>query len=102
MYLEGGSGLGRRDRARRDRDQVVDDLVERSAGIQLMGATLPEERLNPGEVIQDHRPLHWCLSVHTLFDRGYVTVTPDRRFHVSRRLRDDFHNGEYYVSFDGR
>jgi hypothetical protein len=33
--------------------------------------------------------------VHTLFDRGYVTVTPDRRFRVSRRLRDDFHNGEY-------
>ena len=40
--------------------------------------------------------------MHTLFDRGYVTVTPDRRFRVSRRLRDDFHNGEYYLSFDGR
>jgi len=35
-------------------------------------------------------------DVHTLFDRGYVTITPERRFLVSRRLRDDFHNGEHY------
>jgi hypothetical protein len=41
--------------ARRDRDQVGDDVGERSAGIQLMRAALPEERLDPGEVIQDHR-----------------------------------------------
>ncbi len=35
-------------------------------------------------------------DVHTLFDRGYVTVTPDRRFLVSRRLRTDYDNGEHY------
>jgi putative restriction endonuclease len=40
-------------------------------------------------------------DVHTLFDKGYVTVTPDYRFHVSPRLRTDFDNGEYYMSFDG-
>jgi putative restriction endonuclease len=40
-------------------------------------------------------------DVHTLFDRGYVTITPDMRFRVSRRLRDDFNNGEYYSRFDG-
>jgi putative restriction endonuclease len=28
-------------------------------------------------------------DVHTLFDRGYVTITPDHRFRVSRKLRDD-------------
>jgi putative restriction endonuclease len=39
-------------------------------------------------------------DVHTLFDKGYVTVTPDYRFSVSRHLRADFHNGEYYMSFD--
>ncbi len=40
-------------------------------------------------------------DVHTLFDRGYVTVTPHHKLRVSRHLRDDFHNGEYYLSFDG-
>ncbi|MBI1892687.1 MAG: HNH endonuclease [Candidatus Rokubacteria bacterium] len=41
-------------------------------------------------------------DVHTLFDRGYVTVAPDYRFQVSRRLRDDFDNGEYYHQFRGQ
>ncbi len=35
-------------------------------------------------------------DVHTLFDRGYVTVTPEYRFLVSQRLKDDFDNGEQY------
>jgi putative restriction endonuclease len=35
-------------------------------------------------------------DIHTLFDRGYVTITPRHKFLVSRRLRDDFHNGEHY------
>jgi putative restriction endonuclease len=41
-------------------------------------------------------------DVHTLFDKGYVTVTPDYHFRVSHQLRDDFHNGEYYFSYDHR
>ena len=40
-------------------------------------------------------------DVHALFDRGYVTATPDYRFRVSRRLKDDFDNGEYYYQFEG-
>jgi hypothetical protein len=40
--------LGGRHRARRDRGQVGDDVGERPAGIQLMRAALPEERLDPG------------------------------------------------------
>ncbi len=40
-------------------------------------------------------------DVHALFDRGYVTVTPDYKFRVSRRLKDDFDNGEYYRQFQG-
>jgi putative restriction endonuclease len=35
-------------------------------------------------------------DVHTLFDRGYVTVTPDFRFRVSRRLDEDWQNGKVY------
>jgi len=35
-------------------------------------------------------------DVHTLFDRGYVSVAPNLRVRVSRRLRTDFNNGEHY------
>ena len=35
-------------------------------------------------------------DIHTLFDRGYVTITPDYKFRVSRRLEDDWRNGKIY------
>jgi putative restriction endonuclease len=40
-------------------------------------------------------------DVHMLFDRGYVTVTPDHRFEVSRRIREEFENGKDYYAFQG-
>jgi len=41
-------------------------------------------------------------DIHTLFDRGYVTVTADHRFRVSGRLRDEWHNGRVYYELDRR
>lgn len=41
-------------------------------------------------------------DLHRLFDTGYVTVTPDHRFEVSRRLRDDYENGRSYYPLHGR
>ncbi len=41
-------------------------------------------------------------DIHRLFDSGYVTVTPDHRFRVSRRLKADFENGEPYFPLDGK
>lgn len=41
-------------------------------------------------------------DIHRLFDLGYVTVTPDYRFEVSRRLREDFENGEVYYRLGGK
>ncbi|HQM64454.1 MAG TPA: HNH endonuclease [Acidobacteriota bacterium] len=41
-------------------------------------------------------------DLHRLFDRGYITVTPDYRLLVSRRLKDDFHNGEEYYQLKNR
>jgi len=40
-------------------------------------------------------------DVHTLFDRGYITVTPDYRVRVSHRLKTDFDNGERYYELQG-
>jgi putative restriction endonuclease len=39
-------------------------------------------------------------DIHRLFDKGYVTVTPDYRFRVSERLRADFSNGRSYFPFN--
>lgn len=41
-------------------------------------------------------------DVHILFDRGYVTVTPQYRLEVSRRLRTDFDNGQEYLARHGQ
>ena len=41
-------------------------------------------------------------DIHRLFDRGYVTVTPEYRFRVSGRLRDDYANGQAYYALQDR
>jgi putative restriction endonuclease len=41
-------------------------------------------------------------DVHTLFDRGYVTITPDFKFRVSHRLDRDWQNGKIYYALDRR
>jgi len=51
-----------------------------------------------------HDPVNGLLlrrDVHALFDSGYVTVTPDLRFHVSRRIKEEFENGRDYYAFEG-
>jgi putative restriction endonuclease len=41
-------------------------------------------------------------DVHTLFDHGYITVTPEHRILVAAKcLKEDFDNGEPYVPFHG-
>jgi len=52
-----------------------------------------------------HRPDNGLLlrsDIHTLFDRGYVTIRPDGNFVVSRQLRDDWQNGRIYYELDRR
>lgn len=39
-------------------------------------------------------------DLHTLFDRGYVTVTPAKRLRVSRRIHEEFENGRDYYALD--
>jgi putative restriction endonuclease len=41
-------------------------------------------------------------DIHRLFDTGYVTVTPDHRFVVSRRLAQEWENGKAYYAMEGR
>jgi putative restriction endonuclease len=41
-------------------------------------------------------------DIHRLFDKGYVSVTPDYHFVVSRRLKDEWENGRTYYPLHGR
>ncbi|MCC7034683.1 MAG: HNH endonuclease [Acidobacteria bacterium] len=40
-------------------------------------------------------------DLHRLFDTGYLTVAPNYRLEVSRRLKEDFDNGKSYYPLHG-
>jgi putative restriction endonuclease len=40
-------------------------------------------------------------DIHSLFDLGYVTVTPGLVFEVSRRIKEEFENGREYYRMHG-
>jgi putative restriction endonuclease len=40
-------------------------------------------------------------DLHRLFEKGYITVTPEFRLEVGTRLRDEFHNGRTYYPLHG-
>ena len=85
---------------------MVMDAYGRQCAITGEG-TLPALRLHnspfadtPSIVVHTHGIL-MRSDIHDLFDQGYVTVTPDLSFHVSKRIRDEFHNGVIYYALDG-
>ena len=53
----------------------------------------------------DHEARNGLLlrrDIHSLFDAGYVTVTPDLHFEVSRRIKEEFDNGKHYYALHGQ
>ena len=41
-------------------------------------------------------------DLHRLFDKGYLTVTPERRLEISPRLKIDYENGRSYYPHHGK
>ena len=41
-------------------------------------------------------------DIHTLFDRGYITVNEDYRIEVSKRIKEDYGNGREYYALHGK
>ena len=85
---------------------LVTDLYERRCAITREKAlpVLQAAHIQPVASGGSHRLSNGLLlrsDVHTLFDRGYLTVTPERRVRVSRRLKADFDNGEHYYQLEG-
>jgi putative restriction endonuclease len=54
---------------------------------------LPVHSINNGILLR--------ADIHKLFDSGYVTVTPEYQFEVSRRIKEEFENGRDYYALHG-
>ena len=104
MYGEGQPG---RIRLRQGAFRVmVTDAYERRCAISGEKAlpVLQAAHIRPVAEGGQHRLDNGLLlrsDVHTLFDRGYMSVTPERKVLVSRKLKDDFDNGEPYLPLAG-
>jgi putative restriction endonuclease len=59
--------------------------------------TRPYSQLGPRAV---DKGLLLRSDLHTLFDRGYVTVTPDLTVRIRGRIREEFENGRDYYALD--
>lgn len=56
-------------------------------------SAMPEHSINNGILLR--------ADIHKLFDAGYVTVTPDYHFVVSRKVKEEFENGRDYYALNG-
>ena len=66
---------------------------------------LQAAHIRPYALSGPHAPENGLLlrsDLHTLFDRGYVTVTPALELRVSQRIKAEFENGRDYYALDMR
>jgi putative restriction endonuclease len=86
---------------------IVTDAYERRCAVteEKTLPTLEAAHIKPYSERGPHRIDNGILlrsDFHKLFDAGYATVTNDHHLEVSRRIHDEFDNGEYYYTFHGR
>ncbi len=86
---------------------VVTDAYERRCAVTRERAlpALEAAHIKPYSEHGEHRVDNGLLlrrDLHALFDRGYLTVTPELRLEVSRRIREEFENGRDYYAMHGR
>ena len=65
---------------------------------------LEAAHIKPYSLGGTHQPTNGMLlrqDVHTLFDRGYLSVTPEYRVEVSKRIKEEFDNGKEYYALHG-
>lgn len=86
---------------------VVTDIYERRCAVT-QERTLPAleaAHIRPYGDGGSHEARNGLLlrrDIHSLFDRGYVTVTPDMHFEVSSRIKEEFDNGRHYYALHGQ
>lgn len=86
---------------------IVTDVYNRRCAVTLEN-TLPALEAAHIKPYSDNGPhsiqngILFRSDIHRLFDSGYVTITSDYRFEVSRRIRDEFENGRDYYALQGK
>ena len=86
---------------------LVTDVYERRCAVT-RERTLPvleAAHIRPYGEGGEHRVDNGLLlrrDLHTLFDRGYLTVSPDYHLEVSRTIREEFENGRDDYALHGR
>jgi putative restriction endonuclease len=85
---------------------VVTDAYDRRRAItgERTLPVLDAAHIRPYSAAGENRVANGLLlrsDLHRLFDRGYITVTPDLKLRVSRRMREEFENGRHYYALDG-
>lgn len=64
---------------------------------------LDAAHIKPFSLVKEHslsNGLPLRRDIHKLFDDGYVTTTPDRRFLVSKAIKAEFEHGQGYYALD--
>jgi putative restriction endonuclease len=85
----------------------VSDLYARRCAVtgERTFPVLDAAHIKPYDKDGPHDPRNGLLlrtDLHRLLDSGYATVTPDLRFWVSHRIRQEFENGRDYYALDGQ
>lgn len=86
---------------------VITDIYERRCAVT-RERTLPAldaAHIRPygdGGTHKEGNGLLLRRDIHSLFDTGYVTVTPDFKFKVSARIEEEFGNGRDYRALAGQ
>lgn len=85
---------------------MVTDAYQRRCALT-SERTLPAleaAHIRPYSEVQEHDVTNGLLmrrDLHALFDRGYITVTPEYKIEVSRRIKEEFENGRDYYRLHG-
>lgn len=70
--------------------------------------TLPVLQASHIKPFTSEGPNHVCnglllrSDLHILFDRGYLTLTPNLQVEVSKRIKEEFENGKEYYAHHGK
>ncbi|MCR4395929.1 MAG: HNH endonuclease [Candidatus Saccharicenans sp.] len=86
---------------------IVTDSYKRACAITTEHSlpALEAAHIKPFSLSGPHEVYNGVLlrsDFHRLMDTGYITITPEYRVEVSKKLKEDFENGKSYYPYHGK
>lgn len=86
---------------------LVTDAYQRRCAVTREKAlpALDAAHIRPFGEVREHVLSNGILlrsDIHRLFDAGYITITPEHRVEASRRMKEDFDDGDNYLGLSGQ